>query len=486
MYDLLVIGGGINGVGVARDAAGRGLKVLLVEKDDLASHTSSASTKLIHGGLRYLENYDFALVRKALGEREVLLKAAPHIIWPLRFVLPVVDGMRPAWMLRIGLFLYDHLGKREMLPGTDSLRLRSVKEGAPLHRELKSGFAYSDCWVDDARLVALNAVDCAARGGDIRTRTACTALERKTDHWVAALDGGETVTARMVINAAGPFVDRVIGLYRRHSKKAHVRLVKGSHIIVPRLYEGDWAYMLQQDDQRIVFAIPYEDEFTLIGTTEVAVEAPELGGTISQAEVEYLCAAASASFLRRVDPDDVVWSYAGVRPLYEDHADNASTVTRDFVLNLDSEGPPILSVFGGKITTYRELSEAVLGHVLEALDGKGERWTETAHLPGGDFPVTERGERIAELVARYPGLPPALITRLFRCYGTRTDTLLGEAKVPADLGRDFGGGLSEAEVRYLVGNEFAKEVDDILWRRTKCGLHMSEAEQIAFAAWFDA
>ena len=482
MYDLLVIGGGINGVGVARDAAGRGLKVLLVEKDDLASHTSSASTKLIHGGLRYLEHYDFALVRKALGEREVLLKAAPHIIWPLRFVLPVVEGMRPAWLLRIGLFLYDHLGKREMLPGTDTLKLRHVKEGAPLHRDLVSGFAYSDCWVDDARLVALNAVDAKNRGANIRTRTACESLVRHSDHWDATLSDGTMVKAHMVINAAGPFVDRIISQYRQHDKAAHVRLVKGSHIIVPRLHDGDWAYMFQQEDGRIIFAIPYEDDFTLIGTTEVNVGSPDEGTVISGEEVAYLVEAANRYFLHDISAADVVWSYAGVRPLYEDHAKDASAVTRDFVLALDDEsGAPILSIFGGKITTYRELAETVMERVQPALGTKAPEWTAAAHLPGGNFPVEERPEMLEALIKHYPEISSVTLARLFRCYGTCTTRILSES---GSLGRDFGGTLSEAEVRYLIAHEFARAPDDILWRRTKCGLHMSEAERIAFADWF--
>lgn len=488
MYDLLVIGGGINGVGVARDAAGRGFKVLLVEQEDLASHTSSASTKLIHGGLRYLEHYDFALVRKALGEREILLRAAPHIIWPLRFVLPVAEGMRPAWLLRLGLFLYDHLGKRELLPGTDTLRLRHVREGAPLHPDLVTGFAYSDCWVDDARLVALNAVDFVARGGELRTRIACTALKREDGHWQAELGDGSHIAARMVINAGGPFVDRIIGQYRAHDAAAHVRLVKGSHIIVPRLHDGDWAYMFQQEDGRIIFAIPYEDAFTLIGTTEVAVGTPEEGTQISEAETAYLVAAANRYFLHDITADDVVWSYAGVRPLYEDHAKDASAVTRDFVLALDEgeggEAAPILSIFGGKITTYRELAETVLERVEDALESKGAAWTARAHLPGGDFAVTDSAAERQRLEAAYPGLDADYLRRLFRCYGRNTNILLGDITSSCELGRDFGGGLTEAEVRYLVTQEFALASDDILWRRTKCGLHMQAEERAAFADWF--
>ncbi len=488
MYDLLVIGGGINGVGVARDAVGRGYKVLLVEKEDLASHTSSASTKLIHGGLRYLEHYDFALVRKALGEREILLRAAPHIIWPLRFILPVVEGMRPAWLLRLGLFLYDHLGKRELLPGTDTLRLRHVREGAPLHHDLVTGFAYSDCWVDDARLVALNAVDFVERGGELRTRTACTGFKREGDHWQAELGDGTRVKARMVINAGGPFVDRIIAQYRAHDEAAHVRLVKGSHIIVPRLHDGDWAYMFQQEDGRIIFAIPYEEAFTLIGTTEVSVGTPEEGTASSEAETAYLVAAANRYFLHDIAADDVVWSYAGVRPLYEDHAKDASAVTRDFVLALDEgEGgsdAPILSIFGGKITTYRELAEIVLERVEDALGAQGAPWTARAHLPGGDFAVGDFAVERRKLEAAYPKLDKAYLHRLFRCYGSKTNILLGDITIFSELGRDFGGGLTEAEVRYLVTQEFARAPDDILWRRTKCGLHMRGEERTAFADWF--
>lgn len=488
MYDLLVIGGGINGVGVARDAAGRGYTVLLVEQEDLASHTSSASTKLIHGGLRYLEHYDFALVRKALGEREILLRAAPHIIWPLRFILPVVEGMRPAWLLRLGLFLYDHLGKRELLPGTDTLRLRHVREGAPLHHDLVTGFAYSDCWVDDARLVALNAVDFVERGGELRTRTACTGLKREDGHWQAELSDGTHVEARMVINAGGPFVDRIIAQYRAHDEAAHVRLVKGSHIIVPRLHDGNWAYMFQQEDGRIIFAIPYEDAFTLVGTTEVSVETPEEGTVISAAETDYLVAAANRYFLHDITADDVVWSYAGVRPLYEDHAKDASAVTRDFVLALDEgegEGEaPVLSIFGGKITTYRELAETVLERVEDALGVQGVPWTALAHLPGGDFPVGDIAQERQKLEAAYPALDTHYLHRLFRCYGSKTRALLGGAVTLSDLGRDFGGTLTEAEVHYLVAEEFALQSDDILWRRTKCGLHMRGDERTAFMDWF--
>ncbi|MEL6874187.1 MAG: glycerol-3-phosphate dehydrogenase, partial [Pseudomonadota bacterium] len=359
MYDLAIIGGGINGVGIARDAAGRGLKVLLVERDDLASHTSSASTKLVHGGLRYLEHYEFSLVRKALLEREVLLRAAPHIIWPMRFVLPVDEGMRPAWFLRLGLFLYDHLGTRSLLPGTKSLNLLKDRRGDPLQKRLKKGFAYSDCWVEDARLVSLTARDAAERGADIRTRTDCTGLSRGKDDWSLTLHSGDgTVeeTARVLINAAGPWVDPVTALYDQSSNAAKLRLVKGSHIVVARKFEGDHSYIFQNKDGRIIFAIPYEGDHTLIGTTDQPWSYDEGPAEISESEIDYLCAAASEYFEEPVLREHIQWTYSGVRPLFDDKSQSASTVTRDYVFDYsDQPGAPVLSVFGGKITTYRVL-----------------------------------------------------------------------------------------------------------------------------------
>ncbi|RAN36991.1 glycerol-3-phosphate dehydrogenase [Hyphomonas pacifica] len=489
MHDILVIGGGINGTGIARDAAGRGLDVVLCEKDDLAQHTSSASTKLIHGGLRYLEQYDFALVRKALIEREVLLRAAPHIIWPMRFVLPHHKELRPAWLIRLGLFLYDHLGGRKLLPPTKVLRRKSTGKLDALKDQYRLAFEYSDCWVEDSRLVVLNAVDARKRGAEIMTRTACTSLTRHADYWEAVLQGPkgmETRQFRTVVNAAGAWVDDVLGLDGEAPEKPHLRLVKGSHIIVPRWHHGDHAYFFQNGDGRIMFAIPYErGEFTLIGTTDVPYEANRDKVEITPEEIAYLCEGASAYYKKAITPADVVGTYSGVRPLYDDHAVNASKVTRDYVLKREAEdGAPILSVFGGKITTYRELSEHALAELKDDLPNMKRSWTRGAHLPGGDIPGGHFREYVDGLVLRYPGLDPALLSRLTRAYGTRVEDLLGDAAVEADLGRAFGAGLTEAEVCYLRREEFAASADDILWRRSKLGIHMTEAEREAFRDWF--
>lgn len=491
MHDLLVIGGGINGVGIARDAAGRGLKVLLCEKDDLAAHTSSASTKLIHGGLRYLEMYDFALVRKALIEREILLRAAPHIIWPMRFVLPYDKDLRPAWLIRLGLFLYDHLGGRKMLPPTKTLRRRKTNRLDPLREEFRLAFEYSDCWVEDARLVVLNAVDAQAHGADVLTQTACVGLARHADHWEATLrgpDGERTVMARAVVNAAGGWVDEILGLAEPGTAKKNLRLVKGSHIIVPPWHEGDYAYFFQNGDGRIMFAIPYErGEFTLIGTTDVPFEADKDKVVISQEEIEYLCAGASEYYERSITPADVVATYSGVRPLYDDHAANASKVTRDYVLNCDrTGGAPVLSVFGGKITTYRELAEHALKELAPDFPGMSKPWTKTASLPGGDIPDADFEDFLHGLSLRHPWMEQRLLRRLARAYGTKVDELLGTAKSTAELGRHFGGGLYETEVRYLIAHEFARTADDILWRRSKLRLHLSESEQANLANWLES
>lgn len=490
MHDLLVIGGGINGVGIARDAAGRGLKVVLCEKDDLAAHTSSASTKLIHGGLRYLEQYDFALVRKALIEREILLRAAPHIIWPMRFVLPYDKDLRPAWLIRLGLFLYDHLGGRKMLPPTRTLRRKKTDRLDPLREEFRLAFEYSDCWVEDSRLVVLNAVDAKSRGADILTRTACVGLGRRADHWEATLrgpDGDRTVMARAVVNAAGGWVDEILGLAEPGTAQQNLRLVKGSHIIVPRWHEGDYAYFFQNGDGRIMFAIPYErGEFTLIGTTDVPYEASKDKVVISQEEIDYLCAGASEYYKRAITPADVVGTYSGVRPLYDDHAANASKVTRDYVLNCDrTGGAPVLSVFGGKITTYRELAEHALKELAPDFPGMTKPWTKTASLPGGDIPGADFEDFLHGLSLRQPWMEQRLLRRLARAYGTRVDELLGTAKSMAELGRDFGGGLHEAEITYLMRHEFAQTAEDILWRRSKLRLHLSEAEQAGLETWLD-
>lgn len=484
MHDILVIGGGINGVGIARDAAGRGLDVVLCEKDDLASHTSSASSKLIHGGLRYLENYEFRLVRESLAEREILLRAAPHIIWPVRIVLPVLKGMRPKWMLRIGLFLYDHLAKRAVLPATKTLDLHKTLQGQPLKANLRTGFEYSDCRADDARLVALNAVDAGERSADIRTRTECTALERKADHWLATLvhaDGKEhKVSARIIVNAAGPWVERILGKFDRLNSHAGVRLVKGSHIVTKKLYEGDHAYIFQSADGRVVFVMPYEDDYTLIGTTEADFDLDKDKEEISDTEIDYLCAAANEYFEHAISPDDIVWTYAGVRPLYDDQASSASVVTRDYVFDLDGDKngiAPMLSIFGGKLTSYRELAEHAMKKLEPFFTNLGPAWTHSASLPGGDFPIDGMEILLQSVAARYPWLPTEQCERMAKAYGTRIFAVLEDAKSPGDLGKHFGAGLYEAEITYLQDKEFAQTAEDILWRRSKLGLVMTGQER---------
>ncbi|MEO9968664.1 MAG: glycerol-3-phosphate dehydrogenase [Hyphomonadaceae bacterium] len=489
MYDILIIGGGINGAGIARDAAGRGLKVLLCEKDDLASHTSSSSTKLIHGGLRYLEHYDFALVRKALAEREVLLKAAPHIIWPMRFVLPHQKDQRPAWLVRIGLFIYDYMGGRKILPPTEVLKRAKSSKFDALKPEFKKAFEYSDCWVDDARLVVLNAVDAQERGAKIMTRSECVELTRHDDHWSAVLrteDGDITVEARTVVNAAGPWVDDVAEIaVKKRVNSGRVRLVKGSHIVTRKLFEGDHAYFFQNGDGRIIFAIPYESgTSTLIGTTDVPFAADNDHVKISPEEIDYLCAAVSEYFLQPITPEDVTSTYSGVRPLYDDHSEDASEVTRDYVLAYNkTNGAPILSVYGGKITTFRKLSEGVLKILSDALGGLADPWTKDAPFPGGDIPNADFDEFLATKVAQYSAFPKTLLARLARAYGTRMDEIIGQAQNPDGLGKSFGGGLYEVEVNYLLANEFAKSADDVLLRRSKLGLHMTSEEVEALTQW---
>ena len=489
--DLLIVGGGINGAGIARDAAGRGLSVLLVEQDDLASATSSASTKLIHGGLRYLEYYEFRLVREALIEREVLLRNAPHIISPLTFVLPHENALRPAWVIRVGLFLYDHLGGRERLPGSRGLDLRRDVVGKPLRPSLAKGFSYADCWVDDARLVVLNALDASERGARIRTRTRCIAAHRKVQHWEATIEDqrtGEraTVNARLLINATGPwvagFIDRVLGLALRQK----LRLVKGSHIVVPRLFEGMHAYILQHTDRRIVFAIPYERNFTLIGTTDVFYEGDPAEVSISADEIGYLCEVINSHFVKQIAPGDVVWTYAGVRPLHDDEAANASAVTRDYVLELDEAdgSAPLLSVFGGKITTYRKLAEHALAKLKPHFPRMGAAWTHAAPLPGGDMPNGDFARFAREQRQRWPWLPEDLRERYARAYGTRMHRMLDGANGTNDLGVHLGDGLYGREVEYLVGAEWAMSAADILWRRSKLGLHVSPETVAALERWF--
>lgn len=477
-FDLLVVGGGVNGAGVARDAAGRGLSVLLVEQNDLASATSSASTKLVHGGLRYLEYYEFRLVREALEERETLLAMAPHIIWPLRFILPHAHATRPAWLIRLGLLLYDHLGGRRRLPGSRGLSLKGVPEGAALRPEYRKAFAYSDCWVDDARLVTLNALDARERGAMIETRTKLVSARRIGALWEARLqplNGPERrIRAKAIVNAAGPWVAEVLSGALNVATGSGTRLIKGSHIVVPRLSEGEHAYMLQNPDRRIVFAIPYEDRFTLVGTTDVAWDAPPGPARISAEEVDYLCQSINRYFTQQTTAEDVVWSYAGVRPLFDDHADNASAVTRDYVLEVDAPDgeAPVLSVFGGKITTYRRLAGQAMDRLAAFFPEAGPAWTRGAVLPGGDVPDLDRPALARALRAEFPFLSEDVASRLARAYGTRARRFLAGARDVADLGEAFGAGLHAAEVDYLVAEEWARTAEDILYRRSKLGLHL--------------
>ena len=473
-FDLLVVGGGINGAAIARDAAGRGQSVLLVEKDDLASHTSSASSKLIHGGLRYLEQYEFGLVRESLHEREILLRTAPHLVRPLKFVLPDPPGGRPFWLIRAGLLLYDLLAGRGSLPRSRRVGRKEAALGAPL----KAGFSlatYWDAWVDDSRLVALNALDAHERGAEIATGTELLTARRAGDAWTASLSGDREVSARAIVNAAGPWVAEVLKGRLGAETKSRARLIKGSHILVPRLWQGDHAYILQNEaDGRVVFALPYGDG-SLIGTTDVPVERPE-EAVISQAEIDYLCAAANAYFVQQTAPEQVIWAYAGVRSLYDDGEAEAKDVTRDYRLELDpAPGPKLLSVFGGKITTARQLAT----EALDLLEVPGLKFTATNVLPGGNVSAAFN----ARLAALGAWLPDPLLRRLAGAYGTRIETLLGDADSLAGLGRHFGAGLYEAEVRYLVETEFARTAEDILWRRTKLGLKLSEAERGALADW---
>jgi glycerol-3-phosphate dehydrogenase len=476
----------VNGAGLARDAAGRGLSVLLVEQGDLASATSSASTKLVHGGLRYLEHFEFRLVREALLEREVLLRAAPHIIWPLRFVLPHHAGLRPWWMIRLGLFMYDHLGGRKILPGTRSVALRRDAVGAPLRDEFVHGFEYSDCWVEDARLVVLNARDAADRGADVRVRTRCTAAQRAGSLWHLSLagDGAGQVAARALVNAAGPWVADFLAHAVGVNAPSKVRLVKGSHIVVRRLWDGPQCYIFQNADERICFAIPYEDEFTLIGTTDRDFTGDAGSVEISAEETGYLCDAVSTYLRRPVTPSDVVWAYAGVRPLYDDGASKAQEATRDYVLELDAPpgGPPLLSVFGGKITTFRRLAEAALLRLAPHLQMRGP-WTANAPLPGGDFPHDGAPALAHRLCAAHPWLTDRTARRLVRQFGTRAFAMLDGATGPEP---PLAAELTAREVRWMIEQEWARAPDDILWRRTKRGLVATKAEVAALARFMGA
>ncbi len=492
-YDLFIIGGGINGCGIARDAAGRGYSVGLCEMRDFASGTSSGSTKLVHGGLRYLEHYEFRLVREALSEREVLWEMAPHIIWPLRFVLPHHKKLRPSWLLRLGLFMYDHIGGRKKLPGTKTLNLRENRVGEPIRDEFVKGFEYSDCWVDDARLVILNAKDAENKGADIFARTVCTSAVRLDGYWHIETKNtitGEVkqLTAKMLINAGGPWVDKVINgalAKDENLKKQNVRLVQGSHIVVPKLFDHDRCYIFQNEDDRIIFAIPYEKNFTLIGTTDQDFKGELEDFGISENETRYLCECASEYFLKPIKEVDVVWSYSGVRPLYDDGASKAQEATRDYVLRDEGEGEeaPLVNIFGGKITTYRRLAESVMEKVEKRLGKRQAAWTAGSHLPGGDF-ETDGVHRLAlQILEKYPFLSHESVARFVRMYGKLTFQMLGDAKAPADLGRVFGADLSEREVRYLMDHEWAFEAADIVWRRSKLGLVMNSDEIAELDNW---
>src|SRR5947209_1779574 len=494
-FDLAIIGGGINGCGIARDAAGRGHSVFLCEMNDLASGTSSRATKLVHGGLRYLEYYEFRLVREALIEREILWQIAPHIIRPLRFVLPHHDGLRPAWLLRLGLFLYDHIGGRNLLPPTRSVDLTRDEVGKPLvPKRFAKGFEYSDCFVDDARLVILTARDAADRGAEIRTRSRAVEIRQADGIWQLTVENTlngdrSTISARVLINAGGPWVEQVLASGAGVNAKAKVRLVQGSHIVVPKLYAHDRAYMFQNGDGRIVFAIPYQDDFTLIGTTDRDFVGDPSKVTASSEEIKYLCDSVSEYLAKPVKPEDVVWTYAGVRPLYDDGASEAKAATRDYVFELDTPGgAPLLSIYGGKITTYRRLAEEALERLSPYLRSAKARegWTAKSPLPGGDLDVSAVAAMSAELQRNYPFLTPGHANRLVHAYGTRAVKLLGTAKSMADLGKSFGASLTEKEIKYLMAVEWALTADDIVWRRSKLGLRLTADQIAAIDTWIAA
>jgi glycerol-3-phosphate dehydrogenase len=495
VFDLAIIGGGINGCGIARDAAGRGNSVFLCEMNDLASGTSSWSTKLVHGGLRYLEYYEFRLVREALIEREILWQIAPHIIRPLRFVLPHHSGLRPAWLLRFGLFLYDHIGGRHLLPPTRSVDLTRDEVGKPLiANRYTKGFEYSDCFVDDARLVVLTARDAADRGAEIHTRTRAVEIRQVDGIWQVTVENTisgvrTTIQARALVNAGGPWVEQVLSSGSGVNARAKVRLVQGSHIVVRKLYEHDRAYMFQNADGRIIFVIPYQDDFTLIGTTDRDYDGDPSKVKASAEEIQYLCASASEYLKNPIAPEDVVWTYSGVRPLYDDGASEAKAATRDYVFELDTPGgAPLLSIYGGKITTYRRLAEEALERLapyLRSAKAK-EGWTGNAALPGGDMDVSAVAALTAELVRKYSFLPTAHANRMAHAYGTRAAKVLGNAKSTADLGQSFGASLTESEVRYLMSVEWARTAEDVVWRRSKLGLRLTSDEIAALDAWIAA
>lgn len=508
--DLLIIGGGVNGCGIARDAAGRGLSVRLVEMNDLASATSSASSKLFHGGLRYLEYFEINLVRHALAEREILLQMMPHISWPMRFVLPYhkdmrfeadtpasrvlslvmpwMRGRRPAWLIRFGLFLYDNLGRRRILPGTSTIDLRDSVEGAPLEARFEKAFEYSDCWIEDSRLVVLNACDAQARGAEILVQTRLVSAMRSDGVWVVTLEdqqSGKTwdVRARMLVNAAGPWVADVLGDKVHVETSEGVRLVRGSHIVTRRLFDHDKCYIFQGADGRIIFAMPYEGDFTLIGTTDADHDDPSKRPECTPEEQQYLVDFANQYFRKDISRDDIVWTYSGVRPLYDDGASSASAATRDYVLSVDDKGAPILNVFGGKITTYRRLAEDVMDLVAGYFPDLGGQWTAGVALPGGGFAVDGVAGLIAKLMSDHSFLGDAWARRLVRAYGTLAWDVLDGAQDEAALGRAFGATLTEREVVWLMQHEFARCAEDVIWRRNKLGLRMSADEIAALDAW---
>jgi len=488
-YDLLVVGGGINGTGIARDASGRGLAVLLCEQDDLAAHTSSASTKLIHGGLRYLEEYHFALVRKALEEREVLLDAAPHVMRPLHFIMPHAAHLRPAWMIRAGLFLYDHLARRTRLAASSSIDLRRHIAGEPLKESYRRGFVYSDVQTDDARLVVLNALDARSRGATILTRTRCERLSAQDGIWSATLAAGDDqrlVRARAVVNATGPWVSRFVAACTPIRAAHQTRLVKGSHIVVPRLFTHRFAYIFQNEDRRVVFAIPYQRDFTLLGTTDVDFRGDPAAVAADPVEVTYLCTLANRYFRQPIAPADVVWSYAGVRPLLADESRDPMSVTREYALELEREPAPLLSVFGGKITTYRRLAEEAVNRLVAALGAGGSPWTSGARLPGGELPRGSFAVFLRTVERRYPYLPARLRLRCAHAYGSLLERVLGPPGSLADLGRELLPQLYEREVEYLTREEFARTAEDILWRRTKLGLQLLGYDTRPLEGWLES
>jgi len=488
--DLLVIGGGINGTGIARDAAGRGLSVVLCEKDDLAQGTSSRSGKLIHGGLRYLEYYEFRLVRESLIEREVVLSLAPHIVWPMRFVLPHNQGARPAWLVRMGLFLYDHLGGRKALPATRALNLHTAPEGKALRKAFKTAFEYSDCWVDDARLVLFNAQSAAQKSAEILPRTAFIKAQREGKYWRTELQDQRTgqiriVKARAVVNAAGPWVEQVLHNTAAGQSRYRIRLVKGSHIVVPKFWQGSQAYLVQNSDKRVIFINPYEGDYALIGTTDIAYDGDADQVQIDDEEVRYLCDVVNRYFEKTLSPSDVVYKFSGVRPLFDDQSANPAAVTRDYSFDIegDQDSPITLSIFGGKLTTYRKLAEHALHELKRYFPNMGPAWTATEALPGGDMPNADFEAYAQQFRLDYPWLPEAVAMHYLRLYGTLARKIIANAQSLDGLGIHFGSTLYECELRYLIEHEWAQSLDDILWRRTKYGLHLSAEQQQLLEQW---